>query len=177
MQRIASARPACGEMEKSMRGDSRARCWLRRTAGGALVLVLAGCARVPAPPTVATPLTPGSARIWFYRDYEPSVSLNFANVSLNGVSAGSVEPYGNALYRDVAPGHYQIAVESGGTDVNQARDVDLSPGQEAFVKIQASDTWESGSDTDVYKRDTFYVRLMPPQVARIELGTRPLTGG
>jgi Protein of unknown function (DUF2846) len=164
-------------MEERMRGDSIARCWLRRAAGCAVVLVLAGCAGAPAVPTVASPRAAGSARIWFYRDYEPSVSLNFANVALNGVSAGSVHPDGSALYRDVSPGHYRITVESEGADVNQAGDVDLSPGQEAFVKIQASDTWESGSDTDVYKRDTFYVRLMPPQVARIELGTRPLSGG
>jgi len=160
-----------------MRGDSMARCWLRRTAGCALALVLAGCVGVPVRPAVVSPLAAGAARIWFYRDYEPSVSLNMANVALNGVPAGSVDADGSALYRDVSPGHYRITVESEATDVNQASDVDLSPGQEAFVKILASGTWESGADTTVYGRTTFYVSLMPPQVARIELATHPLSGG
>lgn len=160
-----------------MRGDCMGRCWLQRIAGGVLVLLLAGCAPAPAPQVAATPIAAGSARIWFYRAYEPSVSLNMANVALNGVTAASVSPYGGALYRDVAPGRYHITVETGGTDENQAKDVSLSAGDEAFVKIGALGDWESGGDMLVYRRDTFYVTLMPPQVARIEIGAHPLSGG
>ena len=98
----------------------------------------------------------GPARIWFYRDYEPSVSCNLANVALNGAIAGSVRPDGN-----VAPGH----------DVNQAKDVDLAAGQEAVVKILALSSWESGGERATYQRDTFHVSLMLPQVARAEMAS------
>lgn len=161
-----------------MRGNSTARYWPGRTAGYVLglALVLAGCTQPPTP-QAAAPVAAGAARVWFYRDYEPSVSRNSANVALNGVSAGSLPPYGTAIYRDVAPGRYRVSVESEAADANQAKDVELASGQEAFVKIQASDSWESGGDQTMYSRDTFYVKLMPPQVARIELAAHPVTGG
>jgi hypothetical protein len=153
-----------------MRSNIMSRCWLPRVAGCAVVVVVAGCTGVPATPVVASPAAAGAARIWFYRDYEPSVSINLANVALNGASVGYVQPDGSPLYRDVSPGHYRITVESAGTDVNQSKDVDLAAGQEAFVKILALDSWESGGEQSQYKRDTFYVSLVSSQVARAELG-------
>jgi hypothetical protein len=101
----------------------------------------------------------GWARIWFYRDYSPSVSLNLPNVALNGAPAGSTKPDGTAFYRDGAPGHYHVSIESVGTDVNQAKD----------VKSLASASWESDGAQSQYHRDTFYVSLMRPQVARAEM--------
>lgn len=164
-----------------MNSDSTSRSWLQQAAGCALVLALAGCLHPPAAPAVSAVISPvpaGAARIWFYRDYEPSVSLNLANVALNGTVAGSVQPDGSAFYRDVPVGHYHITVESVGTDVNQSKDVNLAPGQEAFVKILALSTWEStGGNLSSFHRDTFYVSLVPPQVARAELATHPLSGG
>lgn len=163
-----------------MRHDPMSRSWLQPTAGCALLLLLAGCVRptsAPAASAAVSPVPAGAARIWFYRDYEPSVSLNLAGVSLNGKVTGYVQPDGSAFYRDVSPGRYHVTVESKGVDVYQDKDVDLSPGQEAFVKVLASNTWESGGDQDVYSRDTFYVSLVPPQVARAELATHPLGGG
>jgi hypothetical protein len=153
-----------------MRSNIMSRCWLQPVAGCALVLVLAGCAGAPAALVVTSPAAAGAARVWFYRDYEPSVSLNLANVALNGASVGYVQPDGSPLYRDVSPGHYRITVESPGTDVSQSKDVDLAPGQEAFVKILALGSWDSGGDQGQYKRDTFYVSLVSSQVARAELG-------
>jgi Protein of unknown function (DUF2846) len=156
------------------------RTWLGRAAGYAVVLLLVGCIRPAAAPAAAAsvaPLPAGSARIWFYRDYEPYVSLNMAPVSLNGRLAGYVQADGSAFYRDVPPGHYHISVESAGTDVNQDKDVDLAAGQEAFVKILSLSSWESDGDIHQYHRDTFYVSLVPPQTARGELANHPLSGG
>jgi hypothetical protein len=87
----------------------------------------------------------GWARIWFYRDYSPSVSLNLANVAPHGAPAGSAEPDGTAFYRDGAPGHYHVTIESVGTDVNQAKD----------VKILASASWEPDGEESQYISDTF----------------------
>ena len=161
-----------------MRYELVSRSWLQRTAGCAVLLLLAGCVTPPSAPTASvSPVAAGAARIWFYRDYEPSVSRNLAEVALNGRVAGYVQPDGSAFYRDVAPGRYLITVASEAKDANQEKGVDLSPGQEAFVKILASGSWESGGDTTVYGRDTFYVSLVLPQVARLELANHPLGGG
>jgi Protein of unknown function (DUF2846) len=124
-----------------------------------------------------SPAPAGGARVWFYRDYEPSVSLNVANVMLNGASAGSVQPDGSVFYRDVAPGHYHITVESVGVDVNQDKDIDLAPGQQAYVKILAGEWVSGGGEFSSFHRDTFYVSLVPPQVAQAELAARPIGGG
>ncbi len=167
-----------------MRHDPVSRSWRPRTAVYALLLpvvvMLGGCVRpasAPAASALLSAVPAGSARIWFYRDYEPSVSLNLAAVALNGAPAGYVQPDGSAFYRDVAPGHYHVTVESYGMDVNQDKDVDLPAGREAFVKILALSSWENDGERNAFHRDTFYVSLGMPQIARAELATRSLGGG
>jgi len=97
-------------MEEGIRDDPMSRSCLPRTVGYVVVLLLlGGCVSpptVPAASAVVSPVPAGAARIWFYRDYEPSVSLNLAAVALNGALAGYVQPEGSAFYRDVAPGRY-----------------------------------------------------------------------
>jgi len=139
---------------------------LKRAAGVAGLLLLAGCA----PQQVAAgPIPPGEARIWFYRVYDPSLSRNMANVDLNGARAVSVLPGDGPAYRDVAPGHYHISPESTGNPGNQSRDVDLAAGQEAYVKILDDPTWMSSGDMTAFERDTFYAWLMPARIARAEM--------
>jgi hypothetical protein len=122
---------------------------------------------------VASLPSAGSARVWFYRDYEPYVSRNYATVAINGAVAGSVKPEGGAIYRDLAPGRYHLTPQTVGTDVNQAVDIDLAPGQQAYVKILNAPSWESGGDMQSYQRDTYYLRLMPPDLAQAEIAQRP----
>jgi hypothetical protein len=142
--------------------------WIKRAGGVAGLLLLAGCA---APPQMAAgPIPPGQARIWFYRVYDPSLSRNIANVDLNGVRAVSVVPGDGPAYRDVPPGPYHIAPESVGVDANQSRDVTLAAGQEIYVKILDDPVVVSSGDRTQYQRDTFYTWLMPPGVARVEMG-------
>ena len=116
-------------------------------------------------PAIAT--ASPTARVWFYQDLDPYVSSNYATVSINGVVAGSVQPYGGSLYRDVPAGHYRLTADSVGTDVNQFADVDLAPGQEVYVKIMNLPSWDTGFSG--FQRDTFYVRLVPTAAARAEL--------
>lgn len=152
------------------------RAWLP-VAVIAAALELCACAAGPTVAGSAIPPVPaGQARIWFYRDFEPSVSLNVANVSLNGVDGIPVGADGGGSYRDVPPGPYHITVESVGKDVNQAKDLGLSAGQEAFVKILSLSSWEGGGDLNAYRRDTFYVSLVPPDQARATLASRPFRG-
>jgi hypothetical protein len=136
--------------------------------------ILAGCG-MPQPQTASAPPGPiaaGQARIWFYRVYDPSLSRNIANVDLNGVRAISVAPADPPAFRDVASGPYHIAPETTGTDVNQARDVNLAPGQTIYVKILDDPSWISGGSVTAYQRDTFYTWVMPAAAAQAEMNTR-----
>jgi hypothetical protein len=144
------------------------RRWLRWASG--LLLIVAGCAEPPAMVPVAAPPVPaGQARVWFYRPYEPSESLNLARIAMNGSYVGAVEN-GSAIYRDVPPGHYHIAPESFGQDVNQDRNVDLAPAEQLYVKIVSLESWGvSVSGSKNFARDTFYAWLIPPEVAQVEI--------
>jgi hypothetical protein len=75
---------------------------------------------------------------------------------------------GSVFYRDVPPGHYHIAPQSYGRDINQDKDVDVAPGQQLYCKIVSSRSWELGvgGSQSGFDRDTFYVWLMAPQVAQ-----------
>ena len=124
--------------------DPRPRRWLRCVSG--LLLIATSCAEPSATTQVAVAVPPapaGQARIWFYRDWLPSESLNLANIDVNGSYFGSVAN-GSAFYRDVQPGHYHIAPASYNRDFNQNRDVDLAPGADeahrsALLGLDASE--------------------------------------
>jgi hypothetical protein len=139
---------------------------------------LTGCAQMSLVGSAAIPPIPaGKARLWFYRVYLPSETLNMTQVSMNGVYAGYA-PLGGAFYRDVQPGVYHITVESYGRDFNQSTNVGLVVGQEAFVQIESLRSWAS-----IYGigfgagRDTFYARLIFPWIARAEIAQSIFYGG
>src|ERR1700746_3839555 len=97
-----------------------------------LMLSANACAISPAPQVTAPP--PGQARIWFYRLWDPSESVNLANIDMNGVYVGSVEP-GGAFYRDVAPGAYHIVPQNRYIDHNQNTNVAVVPGEQVFIAV------------------------------------------
>jgi hypothetical protein len=152
---------------------------LIRVFQGVLSLVIAGCAQPALTSAVVVPSIPsGEARIWIYRDYQPSESLNMAAVTINGAGAGYAQAGGGAFYRDVPPGHYHVAVASYGTDFGQSSNIDLAAGEEAYVEIQSLSAWETnGDDVGGFKRDTFYARLVPAQLARAKIAHSPFYGG
>jgi hypothetical protein len=148
-----SARPSCGAsyrcpnlgLKLPRRGhffatpSAKKRRWLGHAAGLLLMLLATACATPPAP-QVATPPPPGQARIWFYRLWDPSESLNAANIDVNGVYFGSVEP-GSAFYRDVPSGVYQIAPQNKYLDYNQNTNVAVVPGQQVFIAVVDLSSW------------------------------------
>ena len=134
-----------------------------------LLMETAGHAQPPsAAPYLATPLAPGMARIWFYRDLNPNDILAEAYIRLNGAVAGVSEP-GGAFYRDVAPGSYRISVDSYVQDPHDDGNVVLAPGTEAYAKVLPLDGFVQGGGGSVgggYRRSTFVVWLYPPEQAR-----------
>jgi Protein of unknown function (DUF2846) len=151
-------------MFKYGRSDRLVR-WL---TAAVLLLSVADIAPAMAGAPGAAPVPPGAARIWFYRDWLPSESLNLANIDVNGQHIGSVAN-GGSFYRDVAPGHYHVAPQSYNHDFNQDTNVTLAPGEQVYIKILSMQSWD-GACRDC-ARDTFYAwhvapPAAPPVVAR-----------
>jgi hypothetical protein len=143
----------------------------------AFLLTTANCTQLPSTSAVAIPpILTGTARIWFYRDYEPYETLARPYVRLNEQVAGISEP-GGAFYRDVVPAHYLVTVDSAGRDVNQFAQVDLAAGQEAYAKVLSLRSWLADDCMVWGGCDTFYVRLMPGDAARAAIARSPFYGG
>jgi hypothetical protein len=143
------------------------RIWLR-LLGLLLVLVAPGCA-APRPSTqIAVP--PGQARIWVYRNWLPSESLNLANIAVNGAYFGAVEN-GGVFYRDVPPGTYHIVAESWAHDPKQQdTNVTVVAGQQAYIKVVDLSSWAvSVSASKNFARDAFWAWLVPAQAAQREI--------
>ena len=137
-----------------------------------------GCARNPIVGSVSVPPIPErEARLWFYRFYDPSETLNITKISMNGAYAGYAQ-LGGAFYRDVPPGVYHVEVESYGRDVDQSTNVALAAGQEAYVRVESLRSWATnyGIGTTI-GRDTFYARLILPETARAEIAQSFFDGG
>jgi hypothetical protein len=139
---------------------------------------LTGCAPMPLVGSAAiSPIPAGKARLWIYRVYLPSETLNMTRVSMNGAYAGYAQ-LGGAFYRDVQPGVYHITVESYGRDFNQSTNVALVAGQEAFVEIESLRSWATIYGIGMGSgRDTFYARLIFPWIARAEIAQSIFYGG
>jgi hypothetical protein len=137
----------------------------------ALLLITTGCAARA--PVVEAPIPAGQARIWIYRNWLPSESLNLANIDVNGVYFGSVEN-GGAFYRDVPPGNYHIFAESWAhnpsTTPRMDTNVAVVPGQQVYIKIVDLTSWATSvSVSRSFQRDAFWAWLIPPQVAQAEI--------
>ena len=166
-----------------MMKGSRARrphgLWNLRTAqrwASAVLLLSVGCAQLPSTNAVAVaPIPVGEARLWIYRNDGPYDAQTTPYVRLNGQVVGVSEADG-AFYRDVAPGHYSITIDSPATDVNQFADANLAAGQQTYAKILSLRCWQGGAMAEPC-RDAFYVRLMAAETARTEIAHSPFYGG
>lgn len=147
------------------------RWWVKWASG--LLLLAAGCAERP--PLAQVPIPAGQARIWVYRTWLPSESLNLANIEVNGVFFGSVEN-GGVFYRDVPPGNYHISAASWAHNPNTTPEMDTNvavvPGQQVYVKIVDLTSWATSvSVSRTFQRDAFWAWLIPPQQAQAEIAS------
>ncbi len=153
---------------------------LYRTGGAALAILALGCVTpIPGGAAVGSgPPSPAAARIWIYRDYQPFQTLARPYVRLNSAITAISEP-GGAFYRDVPPGQYLITVDTYGEDFYQFATVALRAGETVYIKVESLRGWASGGGdhgTD-YERDTFYTRIIPPEIAQAEIARTPFYGG
>jgi hypothetical protein len=120
-----------------------------------------------APMSQALPQPPASvARVWFLRQYQPGENLGTPMIYINGAPLGPSVP-GTIFYRDMAPGTYTFAVDTCGTDVNQAATLQLPPGSSAELEIQSL---QSFTPPDCPRgAGTFYVRPVAPYFLQLYL--------
>jgi hypothetical protein len=143
---------------------------------GAALLAFAGCTTPPhlaasASTAATTPIPPGQARLLFYRDYQPSVSFNMANIDVDGVRAASVPAFGPGVYRDVAPGQHHIVPVNYIAAAPGDAVVTVEPGQTVYLQIE-DDPIVLG-DLTVYQKDVFSVRAVPASLALAQIAVSP----
>ena len=150
---------------------------LRQSSALLLLLIMAACTQPPLTASVAMPPIPaGDARVWFYRPVDAYDSLNTPYIRMNDAIVGISLPNG-ASYRDVPAGQYHISVDSYLNSPPQDQNVTLAPGQEVYAKVVSQRSWIQGGGGGGsgegaggdYSRDTFYVWLIPPEVARADV--------
>ena len=148
-----------------------------RGAGGVFLLIAVSCAQLPPTSAVVIPPIPaGGARLWFYRDGGPHETQERPYLRLNGQIAGISEPNG-VFCRDAAPGHYEVTVDSYlSAYVNQLAGLDLTAGQEAYVKVLSQAHWLGGEvgGVDV---ENFFTQVIPTEPDRAETARRRFYGG
>ena len=114
------------------------------------LLVLAGCAAQPAGTASRAPvptLQPGMARVWVLRQPTApggNVAASDPMVFANGAPL-SQSAQGTAFFHDFRPGTYRFTVQAYGTPANLVDMLQLAPGTEAYVQVQAVPNWEMGS--------------------------------
>jgi hypothetical protein len=113
-------------------------------------LVLAGCAAQPAGTASQAPvaaLQPSMARVWVLRQpSSPGGNVAAADpmVYANGAPLAQ-SAQGTVFFHDFQPGTYRFTVQAYGTPANLVDTLQLAPGTQAYVQVQAVPNWEMGS--------------------------------
>lgn len=114
------------------------------------LLALAGCAPQPtgtASLASAPTLQPGMARLWVLRQPDaPGGNVAAADpmVYANGAPLAR-SAQGTVFFHDFQPGTYRLTVQPYGTPANLVDTLQLAPGAQAYVQVQAVPNWEMGS--------------------------------
>jgi hypothetical protein len=113
----------------------------------------------------APPLQSGMARVWVLRQpNSPYGNIEGADpvVYANGSPIAQSAP-GTVFFRDFLPGTYRFTVQPYGTPANLVDTLQLAPGTQAYVQVQAVANWQEGSTVGGY---SFAVLPMSPSEAR-----------
>jgi hypothetical protein len=138
-----------------------------------LLAVLAGCAQQPAQTASQGPtpaIAPGAARVWVLRQEDPphgNLEAARPMVFANGAPLAESRE-GTVFFHDFPPGSYRFTVQAFGTPARQSDAVQLAPGMQSYVQVQAEPNWEQGSAVGGW---SFAVMTMSPDLARQYLPT------
>lgn len=114
------------------------------------LLLLAGCAAQPtrtASQASVPALAPDMARVWVLRQPSaPGGNIAAADpmVYANGAPLAR-SSQGTVFFHDFPPGSYRFTVQPYGTPANLVDTLQLAPGTQAYVQVQAVPNWELGS--------------------------------
>jgi len=114
------------------------------------LLALAGCAPQPtgtASLASAPTLQPGMARLWVLRQPNaPGGNVAAADPMVYADGAPLARSaQGTVFFHDFQPGTYRLTVQPYGTPANLVDTLQLAPGAQAYVQVQAVPNWEMGS--------------------------------
>ena len=142
------------------------------------LLTLAGCAaqqREASWQDVSIPpLQPNQARVWVLRMPSQAGFITGADpvVYVNGAPLAK-SPVLTVYYHDFQPGTYRFTVQPFGTPANLVDTLQLGPGTENYVQVQAVPNWEMGSTAG---GGSFAVLTMSPAEAKSYLPTMKYLG-
>ena len=138
-----------------------------------LALALAGCAPTPRLGEVAArlPLAAKNARLFIYRDYDLSQSLQWVPVEVNGAEIGDIG-LGHVVVCDLPPGIYTIAPRAEYLWPDQAKTVRVEAGQAIYAKV--GNLWTTGSGTGPVKLAALRVPADQMADASPSLGVVPV---
>lgn len=116
----------------------------------------------------------GTARVWFLWLSYSIVGYDTGAVPTiyaNGVPVGSIRG-GAEFARDFPPGTYRFSIDPYGLPTGQALTVQLTPGNQTFLQVQWSPTWEQGVPGGRgMMASSFFLAPMSPQLAQAYLPT------
>ena len=139
-----------------------------------LSVSLTGCGAASQQKLALPAVAPTKARLIFYRGGNPYDGLVWTKVLLNGQSIGASAP-GTVFYRDVAPGVYQVGVDSEKLYPDQLKAVAVDAGSTTYIKVMGMPFWgQSGLQWWGY---TFTTAVIAPAVGQSEIGPLQLTPG
>jgi hypothetical protein len=145
-----------------------------RAGLGALGLLLAGCnpqANVATSQGAqAPPVEPGMARVWFFRQSDPTGGNVYAAkpiIFANGAPVDQIAQ-GTAFFHNFPPGKYRFTVQPFGTPTREHDTLQLEPGTQTFVQVQWEPNWEANRTGG---GSSFTVLTSSPEVAQEYLPT------
>ncbi|HZB90126.1 MAG TPA: hypothetical protein VE397_01715 [Stellaceae bacterium] len=123
-------------------------------------LLTAGCADAPRFDQVSAQVPPvdGRARLFVYRTYDLSQSLQWVPVSVNGTGIGGVGP-GHVVVCYLPPGTYTIDARSEGLWPDQAKTVAVAAGQDVYAEIGSFEGLDPTDESGAGMESTFVVML------------------
>jgi len=124
----------------------------RPTAATYLVLgflALAGCApqsEMAASKPQDSPIAPGMARVWFFRQAADPLQGNVYGadpmIYANGAPVAQIAQR-TAFFHDFPPGKYRFTVQPYGTPTREHDTLQLVPGAQAYLQVQWEPNWEA----------------------------------